>query len=86
MLNKNTYVCPVCGYEHLDEPPYDEHGCSSFEICPCCGSEFGYDDHSATHDALRQKWKLSGMKWWSSVIVPPTNWDPVNQLKKIEGN
>jgi hypothetical protein len=28
----------------LYEPPYDERGLPSDEICPCCGFHFGYDD------------------------------------------
>lgn len=36
-----TYTCPVCDYDKLEEPPYDETGFGSFEICPRCGTEFG---------------------------------------------
>ena len=41
-MDKNT--CPVCGYDGLYEPPYNEKGSGSYEICPCCGFQFGYDD------------------------------------------
>ena len=37
-------ICPVCGYGELHEPAYDRFGCASFEICPCCGIEFGLED------------------------------------------
>ena len=30
-------VCPVCGYDGLDEPPFDERGVGSDDICPCRG-------------------------------------------------
>ena len=43
-MQKN--ICPVCGYSHLKEGPCDEFGCSTYEICPCCGFEFGFDDDS----------------------------------------
>lgn len=36
-----NYTCPVCYYDKLDEPPYDETGFGSFDICPQCGTEFG---------------------------------------------
>lgn len=36
-----NYVCPACDYDNLDEPPYDETGFGSFDICPQCGTEFG---------------------------------------------
>ena len=38
---KNT--CPVCNYDGLFDPPYDENGYGSYEICPCCGFQFGLD-------------------------------------------
>jgi hypothetical protein len=38
----STYSCPVCGLDGLQEPGDAEF--ASFEICPCCGTEFGYDD------------------------------------------
>ena len=38
------YICPVCGYAYLEEPPRDEKGRPSFDICDCCGIEFGYED------------------------------------------
>ena len=55
-MSERGSTCPVCGYQHLSQPPYDGHGCASFDICPCCGTEFGYDDSSATHEVLRRRW------------------------------
>ena len=83
MLNKNTYICTVCGYDGLNEPPYDEKGCASFSICPCCGTEFGYDDHSLSHEALRKKWIESGMKWWSATTPKPTPFNPIVQVRRL---
>lgn len=40
----HTYSCLACGYKGLKEPPYDEMRNSSFEICSCCGFQFGLDD------------------------------------------
>lgn len=50
-------ICPVCGYL----------GCliEDWHICPCCGTEFGYDDAGRTHAELRRRWIDGGMKWWS---------------------
>lgn len=82
MISKTRFNCPVCGYDKLDEPAYDQHGCASFEICPSCGTEFGYDDSSKEHDRLREEWKRQGMKWWSDSARPPADWDPGAQLRK----
>ena len=76
------YMCPVCGYFGLTEPAYDEQGCSSFEICPCCGSEFGYDDATLSHEHLRENWVKNGALWWSSSVLPPVGWDPIQQLSR----
>ena len=40
-MEKKNYICPVCGYDGLEEPPYDETGLGNYDICPCCGYEFG---------------------------------------------
>jgi hypothetical protein len=48
------YLCPVCGYDRLEDPP------GTFTICPSCGTEFGYDDAFASHAELRAKWLQNG--------------------------
>jgi len=67
------HICPVCGY-HMKEPPRD------FNICPSCGTEFGYDDISMTHEELRRLWLDEGAQWWSEAQKKPAGWDPYNQL------
>ena len=79
-----SYLCPVCGYTGLEEAPYDELGCSSFGICPCCGTQFGYDDTTAAHAELRRSWISSGMPWWSEAQASPSGWDPITQLRAFE--
>lgn len=69
-------LCPVCGYEMRD-PPTD------YNICPCCGTEFGYDDAYLTHDDLRVEWLRAGAPWWSPVDPKPENWDPFRQLNNL---
>jgi hypothetical protein len=71
------YICPVCGYDRLADPP------SNFSICPSCGTEFGYDDAFATHAELRAAWLRNGAKWWSPVDPQPQNWDPYRQLNAV---
>jgi hypothetical protein len=83
----NTFACPVCGYPGLDEPPWAEDS-PSYDICPCCGVEFGYDDFAAgdadlrpaRHRELRRRWIDAGRPWWSQSRPPPPGWDPARQL------
>ncbi len=79
-----TYICPICGYPELDIPAYRQGGTPSFESCPSCGFEPGYDDDSEgyTHEQWRQKWINEGMKFFSE-DYKPTNWDPKRQLLNI---
>ncbi len=76
--------CPVCGYPEVDV--LDEHGCTTFEICDCCGAESGYAfDAKASEEqlsALRKDWLYGrAAKWWSTIAKPPAGWDPLAQLK-----
>lgn len=63
-----TYCCPVCGYDQLRSAP------ANHMICPCCGTQFGYDDYAESHSALRQNWMSAGCKWFSRQTPPPANW------------
>ncbi|MDP9904612.1 rubredoxin [Arthrobacter bambusae] len=85
-----TYFCPVCGYPDLDEPPYLENEIPSYNICPCCGVEFGFADGGRQGEALqywilktRNTWIRQGMCWRSSSESPPANWDPSSQLENL---
>jgi len=81
-----TYICFVfvCGFDQLTEPPYDEHGYSSFEICSCCGFEFGFDDGSQgiSFDEYRKSWLDKGAVWFYPKCKP-LNWDLKKQLLNI---
>jgi hypothetical protein len=68
------YTCPVCAYEQLRYPPID------FTICPCCGTEFGYQDARKSFSELRVEWIYRGMRWHSNVVRPPLDWNGVKQL------
>lgn len=84
-MPNSGYVCPVCGYANLEEPAY-AHGLPSYEICPSCGTEFGYDDaHAAASRTdvfatLRQQWVDRGLPWSSAATDPPAQWNPAEQL------
>ena len=62
-------LCPVCGFRM-------KYDAEDFRICSSCGTEFGYDDSGVSHEVLRERWRLSGLKWWSPVEAKPDGWDP----------
>lgn len=78
------HICPVCGYDRLTEQPYDSYGCASFEICSCCGFEFGYDDldQGMTFEKYRVKWIKNNYHWFNE-DKKPIDWDLAQQLKNI---
>ncbi|NPC91795.1 hypothetical protein HOO54_05985 [Bacillus sp. WMMC1349] len=77
-MNKKLYRCLVCGYKGLtDNLLYRGKYYKTFEICRCCGFQFGYsEDHDvelgfivtpkhlieATFQLYRKQWIESGMK------------------------
>ena len=80
-------ICPVCGYDQLDEPPYDEYGFPSYEVCSCCGFEYGFDDGSRgyTFEKYRKEWIDKGYKYFNKLKEPPM-WGYtklIEQLKNI---
>jgi len=75
-------ACPVCRWPGLMEEAWREHS-PSHEICPSCGTEFGYDDAigltdrdalAARHSSLRQSWERGGREWWSDSRKAPAGW------------
>jgi hypothetical protein len=54
------YVCPICKWDELDEPPEDH------KICHNCGTHFDYDDCWHTHRQLQTMWEAAGKPTWGS--------------------
>lgn len=54
-------ICRVCG-KIQDDPPWGEDGkCPNYDICDCCGVEFGYGDCTLTAiRASRERWLVNG--------------------------
>lgn len=78
------YICPVCGFDGLEEEPYSQGNEPSYEICPCCGFEFGFngDNNADVFIAFRTIWLNNGGKWF----IPnrkPANWDMQKQLANL---
>jgi len=77
-------TCPVCRWPGLMEQAWSPSS-PSHEICPSCGTEFGYDDAigftdsealSRRHEELRKTWIDGERTWWSQSRQPPVAWDP----------
>jgi hypothetical protein len=88
----NTDICPVCGYPDLYEPPWSEDE-PSFEICPCCATQFGYDDACGQADPdavrrryqeLREAWIAAGCQWFSKGRRAPPGWDAITQFANLD--
>jgi hypothetical protein len=82
----NKYMCPICGFDGLQEPPRSSSGGGSYEICPSCGFQFGVsdDDEGRTYEGWRADWFRRGTPWSSVGQTPPLGWNPAEQLKRIE--
>ena len=80
-----SFMCLVCGFPGLTEPPRAADGGGSYEICPSCGFQFGFDDddRGITFEEWRRDWIEHGMPWSSRGIPPPTHWNPEAQLKNL---
>lgn len=82
MLNR-TDVCRVCGLAQ-DEPPWGSDGKTpSFNICSCCGVEFGYEDATpAGTREYRRRWVGGGAKWFTP-SRRPEDWCLEEQLRQV---
>lgn len=73
----------------LDRPPYGNRlGFPSYDVCPCCGFEYGFDDEpggSATPQSFedyRLEWLAAGAGWFTPTRKP-LNWNLREQLFAI---
>lgn len=67
----DIHECRVCGY-HAGKPTWGDTGeTPSFELCDCCGAQFGKDDVSPEIiNEYRNKWISKGRKWFNSKNKP----------------
>ena len=86
-MSGKSYMCPVCGFDELNEPPYDQKNAPSYEICPCCGFEFGFDgaNNSIAYVDFRQRWIKNGAHWFRPKSKPDS-WDLKEQLSNLAKN
>ena len=82
-------------YERIGLPPWLDHGpppysqrygMPSYEVCACCGFEFGNDDEPrtappVTFAAYFREWFAGGCVWFDPQSRPE-NWSVEGQLRK----
>jgi len=84
MPNDEYKKCRVCGLAYENFFPWGEDGqTASFEICDCCGTQFGYEDcKPETIKTRRSQWIHEGAKW-SSRENKPRGWNLDEALNNI---
>lgn len=79
----NNLACRVCGHIQMDFPWGEDGKSPNYDICDCCGVEFGYGDCSLKAiRAFRQQWLLKGSNW-EYPNAKPLNWSLEEQMKHI---
>ena len=86
--------CPVCGFDGALDRAHGADcarhspacGCPP-PRCPSCGFHFRVTDldPSFQTETARTRWISDGMRWWSTSRPAPPGWDPVAQLRRLEG-
>lgn len=79
----NTHECRVCGC-YSEYFPWGEDGKSpTFQLCPCCGVQFGKEDLTLESiKEYRDGWISKGGKWFVK-NEKPESWDVEAQMKNI---
>ncbi|WP_323739765.1 hypothetical protein [Acinetobacter oleivorans] len=81
-----NFACRICGFIQPEEPWGEDGENPNFDICDCCGVEFGYEDYTkASVKTYRKKWLEAGANWWTSK-EKPKDWDIEKQLQNIPAN
>ncbi len=71
---------------HDISPPYCQYlGEPSYDVCPCCGFEFGFDDEPDTaspqsFEEYRGEWIRDGCQWFD-LSKKPGEWNLEMQLR-----
>lgn len=70
MLSTGDLLCRVCGYQASDPPRGSDGRTPSFEYCPCCGVEWGYQDSTPLGaQRFRSAWLSAGAPWRDDTVA-----------------
>ena len=79
-------ICKVCGFHYENYYPWGEDGKTpTYDICVCCGVEFGFDDDDMAGMgilAYRLKW-INEDANFHVASARPENWILEEQLRNI---
>lgn len=82
---ESPWLCFVCGLslKGLDDAPWGSSGTEfTFNMCPCCGVEFGYGDSSLNGiRRWRERW-LADPRWHRPEACP-RGWSLTYQLEQL---
>ena len=84
--NKSERYCRVCGLDQGEEGVRVKSGQATFNICDCCGVEFGYEDAIEAGyniSSYRLQWLYNNNARWFNIKIKPQNWSLCKQLKNI---
>ena len=83
-IDEDLHQCRVCGLRYDDFFPWGATGTDpTFDICDCCGTEFGYQDITVESvRAARARWLAAGGEWREE-RTRPSQWDRQRQLAAI---
>ena len=83
MISDKILNCRVCGYLSDTAPWGDDGKSPTYEICPCCGVEYGYEDSSIVGiKKYREEWIAAGADW-KDKKSKPENWSWEDQLENV---
>jgi hypothetical protein len=84
LTKQYLHNCTCCGLYFDEYFPWGENGeYSTFDICDCCGIEFGYEDWcKESLFEYRTEWIKSGANWFTQKSKPD-DWSLKDQLRKI---
>lgn len=90
LVEVSGFACPICLFPDLMEPYED----CSYNICPSCGTEYGYDDCMPRDANYREKWQRRidlrlewinrGDPWWFKREPCPAWWPAIALAKQPE--
>ena len=82
-MEQENHHCRVCGLYLTSLPWGDDDVTPSYEICSCCGVEFGYEDYTVESAVrYRDHWLANGAKWFAPQDQP-NNWDLFEQISCV---